>query len=212
MRKIVLLFTLLALCGFATKSVAEVTTSITIANDWVNPEQGETYTKQKFEANWQSGWLGYGLLVVTAPESDYVYVQPSLTMGKGPLSAIVGITTDSAGSSYYYGGASYAMNFGKVSAFLDARNYWGMEGTSPSYLDNYLGFSLVKIGKAKVGLDLVYDYWWELGDDFYMVGPTFKYALTKSVTLYARPSMEWFVSDGNSTSTEKLRIGLNFSF
>ena len=108
------------------ETAQKASTSITLKNDFVEPEEKESYHKQSASIYFHDGnWFGGGVNIALKPKYDYTEVKPYLTINKGPVYLLGGLSTDSTGSDYFQGGIWYVNTSNKLSVFLDLRNYWG---------------------------------------------------------------------------------------
>ena len=188
----------------------KVSTTITIKNDWVFPNSGESFDVQRLSAYWHYRYLGGGFDLNYGRKGDYIQVKPYLTLNKGPWYLVGGFSADNY-SQYVQTGFWYVNTFDKLGVFLDVRNYFGVGGKSDSYLDNFLELTYPLGKKFYVGVDLIYDHWWQGSHDWALVGPLVGYKFTDTVSAFVRVSHEWDMA-GKTSEANCVRLGLTFKF
>ncbi|GEM_PF-2026726 len=198
-------------------------------SDFVYPEKGENITGQSLNAFWK--YKQYSGLLETSyiSESHSFTIKPSIQFSKGPLSALVGLSTNDTGSDFFQVGIWYADSFGKFKVLVDARNYFSITSQENGYIDNFVRVMYPITDKLSAGIDFGYDHWWEGNEhNWYFFGPRAVYQITKDVSIYIRVSREWNVKKvavetiAESTTvttmeretdiTDKIRLGLIIAF
>lgn len=191
----------------------QIKTKFSIQNDFVDPENGESFTKQKVIAYFQKGDAGIGGEVFMIPKKDYLRFRPYATLKLGPVTPIIGLSTDSKGVDHIDAGLWYFRKFGNLGVFIDLRNYWGLNSDSVDFTDNFAALSLNVNEKFFVGVDISYDHYWKNKDDWYLVGIPIGYKAVKNVDVFIRPTYEEFIPEGGKKSgIRSLRMGVNISF
>lgn len=200
--------------GYCFHIVGEnVQSKLSLQTDLMYPENGDDFVAQKVIAHFQKGDLGLGGETLVITKSDYLRFRPYITIKTGPITPIVGLSTDSSGQDFINAGVWYAKKVGRISLFIDLRNYWGLNGASNGFTDNLLAVSVPLNDHAYVGVDLFYDYFWETDNQWYKIGIPIGYKLTKDITIYLRPGFERLLPKGEEPSdTNSLRLGLNVNF
>lgn len=207
----------IAILVFAVPSFAaeasedKVSTSVTIKNNWVSPEAGDSLNTQGLDIYWSYGQLGGGVDLCYASKSNFTQIKPYLTFNKGPWYLVGGFSVDNT-AEFAQAGFWFVDSFSDFNVFLDVRNYFAIDGESDDFLDTYLGISHALGGKFYVGADLICDYWWKNGDSWYLVGPLVGYKFTKSLSVFTRLSREWLISDSETSASDCVRLGLNLRF
>lgn len=220
MRRSIFVVILLALIlvpalGFCFHIIGESAVSkLSLQTDLMRPKEGDDFVAQKVIMHVQKGDLGLGGETLIITKKDYLRFRPYVTLKAGPVTPIMGLSTDSAGQDFVNAGLWYAKKVGaRVNLFVDLRNYWGLNGDSNGFTDNLLAVSVSLSDQAYVGVDLFYDHYWETDDDWYKIGIPVGYKLTKDVTVFLRPGFERFLPQGGEhADTESLRLGLNVNF
>ena len=207
---VILLGILVGFCWLADIQAEEVSTSISLKNDWVSPEGGKTYLKQGLSTYWNYEWLGGGLDMTVKPEFDYFAIWPYLTLNQAPFYLLGGVSTDSCGADYVYPGIWYVDTFGETNFFLGLKNYWsiGGEASASDYLNSFLKITYPVSEKFFAGIDLEYIRWWEDSNNWYFIGPFIGRKITKAVSLIIRPSRSW----DESTKEDMVRLEMAISF
>lgn len=211
------------------QAVEKVSGSIDIRiSDFIYPEKGENITGQSLNAFWK--YKQYSGLLETnyISDSHSFAIKPSVQFSKGPLSALVGLSTNDTGSDFFQAGIWYADSFGKFKVSVDARNYFGITSQKNGYIDNFVRIMYPITDRFSAGIDFCYDHWWDNDQDWYFIGPRISYQLTERISVYVRPSREWTVkktavetlvgstmvttTERETTSTDKIRLGLVITF
>ena len=191
----------------------EIKSKLSLKADISNLENGESVIKQRISLHLQKGDLGTGGEVLLIPENDYLRFSPYVTLSVGLVTPVMGLSTDSSGKDHISAGIQY---FGKLSEgiglFVDLRNFWGLNSDSVDFIDNFAALLLALDDKIFTGLDLIYDHYWESGDNWYLVGVPLGYKLTKSTTIFVRPSFDRYLSNDGHSDTYGFRVGANISF
>lgn len=216
MKKLFIIAMAIAFC-FVTELQAEEgkpLTLIILKNDSVNPKEGESYNKQSSSIYFHNGsWFGGGLDITVKSKYDYMETNPYITVNRGHYYAIAGFSTNSNGSDYFQGGFWYINKFDKIEVFLDIRNYWGIGGETTDYADVFLRGEHPISEKFYIGIDLDYiRYWQDENHNFYFLGPYVGYKVTDITSIFLRVSREWDVVDGQSNSTDAVRLGMEIMY
>jgi len=214
---------LILLFSLAPSALAEetnnekVSTLIFLKNDLVRPQQGKVtkgYFTQTFSPYFHYKWVGAGGDFSWTPKKDYQELKPYVTANKGPFYALLGYSGNSLEQKFIQTGGWYLNRFGKLLLFGDLRNYWSANKTSISYLDFFTHVSHPIGQYFYAGLETKYIHWWDpkKSHDWFLVGPLVGVNLTKTISVYARPSLDWNKVDNHSTRAFTFRVGLKFQF
>ena len=188
-------------------------TLITLKNDLVKPEEGESYHKQSVTIYCHNGnWFGGGLDVTVKSKYDYTEVKPYFTINKGPLYLLGGLSTNSTGSNYIQSGIWYINKFRKVNIFFSLKNYWNIAGESTDYLDCFLESEYPLSERFYAGLNLDYCHYWNENHQFFLIGPYVGYKIIDNVSVYLRLSRGWNIVEDQSNRTDNIRTGLEITF
>lgn len=191
----------------------EVRSKLSIQNDFVNSDKGESFTRQKTIAYFQKGDLGFGGEVFLMPKFNYLRFRPYATLKVGPIIPIAGFSTDSKGADHFDAGLQYFKNFGNLVVFIDLRNYWGLNENSVDFTDNLLALSYRINKNFFTGVDIIQGHYWKNKDDWYLIGIPVGYKVTDKVDVYVRPTYEELIpGKGKRTATRSIRVGINISF
>lgn len=191
----------------------QVRTKLSIQNDFVDPDEGESFTKQKAIAYFQKGDIGIGGEVLLITKFDYLRFRPYATLKLGPVIPIFGFSTDSKGSDHIDAGLWYSRKFGNFGVFVDLRNYWRLNTNSVDFTEEIVAMSYNINEKFFAGVDLIYDHYWKSKDDWYLVGIPLGYKAANNVDVFIRPTYEELIPEGGEKSgTRSLRMGINISF
>jgi len=143
-------------------------------------------------------------------------VKPYLTANKGPFYVLAGLQADSDKTSHVQAGMWYVNRFKKLNVFLDVRHYWAVSNKCQDYLDAWFSIShpVTPISeKLFVGTELeVIHYWGGPAHNWYFVGPLIGYEITKNISIFARLSREWDVCGRQTEKTDRIRLGVKFTF
>ncbi len=195
------------------KKEDKISTFVVLKNDFVSPQHGESYFSHTTIYSFYRQFGG-GMDITYAPKNNYHCFQPFITLNKGPFYALAGYSGDSLGGKHFQAGAWFAKTHKKLSFFVDLRNFWAVSEEGIGYLDLwvYISHPIGKRERFFVGLETEYIHWWEKQPhNWYMIGPVVGVNITKNISLYVRPSMEWDIAEGTNR-TFKIRTGIKFSF
>lgn len=215
MRKVMLVTVVVTLLAVNMASAQDkVSTFVDFRNDYIMPEKGDDQYVQAMAIWWQ--YKSFGTIIETsyADKTHSSCLKPSLLWKVGKSYYMLGgVSTDSNGSKFVQTGVWYINKLGKASVYIDLRNYWIITGRNNGYTDNLFRV-MYPVGKGfSVGADLIYDHWWkESSHNWYFVGSRLSYKINAKASVYARVSREWNVRKSGSVTTDKLRLGLTFSF
>lgn len=191
---------------------AHLSGSITYKGDVLQADDS-SQTQHRIEAYARhKGFVGAGVDTIITPETAYSLFRPYATITNGIVSATAGYSTDSKNAEYAFAGIWLTPSFGKLSIFLDMRNYTALAGQGSSYQDNFLETSYPITEEVTIGLNAIYDHWWNNKLDIALVGPIAYYRVTDQVRIFARYSKEWAISNQKTDSADRFRIGMKFSF
>lgn len=193
----------------------EISTLMLIRNDWVKTEDKDSVQSQEFFGYWL--WekkIGGGIDVVTTPETDCVTVKPFATLKvTSALHLIGGALTTSYGSDYLHGGIWIFQSIGQWRIFLDLREYVEISGKRSDYVDAFTEIIYPVSDKLSLGVVGMYDHWWQDDNhDWFFIGPVSYYHLSKSLTVFCRPSLDWEKTKQDTIRTAKLRFGVKLAF
>lgn len=216
MKKLLFLLVMVMSLGFFSAPVAwgEDSSYFLLFHDWVAPEGGQSYQRERVYAYWQKNDIGFELDVFSKPSTDYLNVKSSATFTRGEFSLVGGFLTDSDGADSFGAGLWYTKAYEDIFLFVDVRNFWGLNKETSDFLDVFVSakHSFGENGRLAAGLEVIYDYWWEGGDRWYLVGPFAEIGLTDSSKFFARASRSWSVVGGGTFSDNSIRIGLEVFF
>lgn len=148
--------------------------------------------------------------------------QPYLTFspnkGKSPWYFLGGLSFDSNNTKYFQTGIWYINSFGKLNMLWDVRNWWAFE-KGETYFDPFLQL-LYPLPKPfniderfYAGVELEYNHFWSgPTHNWYFGGPLIGFKITKDISTFVRLSREWDVLKGDTTKTDRIRLGLNINF
>jgi hypothetical protein len=222
MKKIAVLIGTLAIFLFtavfplsAEEAQAErISTLLLLKNDLVMPQVGNKYYSQTVTAYWHYKWFGVGGDATYAPRKNFAEIKPYLTVNKGPYYALVGYAGNSLEQKYIQTGAWYVNKFGKTKVFLDLRNYWAANKTSVSYLEFWTSLYHPLGERFYVGFENHFAHFWDpkKSHNRFLLGPLAGVNITKTVSVYVRPSIIWDIVDRHTRRDFFLRVGLKFQF
>lgn len=196
----------------ADEQVDQVSTMVMFKSDVAFPKVGESFDAQGISTYWHKGNFGAGIDVDVIRSLDFTQVKPYVTLNRGPWYLVGGYSTGDAGE-YAQVGFWYINTFGKFNVVFDVRNDFGLDIASPSFLDCF-GEVTHPIGDSQfyVGLDAVYDRWWQGDHTWAMVGPLVGYKFTPQISAFVRLTHEWDVLGGETNEANRLRVGLVLNF
>lgn len=191
----------------------KVSTLIILKNDFY-----EKFQIQKAQFYFHKDWLGGGFDVDLIRQSDFLKVRPYVTVNSGPWYFLAGASYANANgkiSEHAQIGVWYINKFGDWSVIADMRNYFGLNQNALAFSDNFFEITH-PIGKDKkwfVGLDVVYDHWWEgKSHDWVLVGPVFGRKFTKNITGFIRVGREYDILDEKIEGANSFRTGVIINF
>lgn len=195
-------------------SEEKVSTLLILKNDLVAPQHGKSFFSQTITGYWHYKWIGGGGDFTYAPRKEYLEIKPYVTVNKGPFYALLGYSGNSLEQKYIQAGGWYLNTFGKLTVFVDVRNYFGVNKSSISYLEAWIS-AYYKLGERfYIGAENKVAHWWDPKKDHnqVMLGPLVGYNITKTTSVYVRPSVTWDQIDGHTKRDFCLRVGLKFVF
>lgn len=193
----------------------EISTLILMRNDWVKTESKDSVQSQEFFGYWL--WekqIGGGIDVVTTPETDCITVKPFVTLKVTDSVHFVGGTmTTSYGSDYLHGGVWIFHNIGQWRIYLDLREYVEISGKRSDYVDTFVEITRPVTDKLSLGVVGMYDHWWQDDNhDWFFIGPVGYYQVSKNMTVFCRPSLDWEITRQDNIKTAKMRFGVKLVF
>jgi hypothetical protein len=193
-------------------SAEKISTTIILRNDWYSPNDGKAIDLQWYTAYWHYRNFGGGVDVNINPSADYTRIRPFVTLNSGPWYVLAGAAYSNI-EEYAQLGLRYINSINGFNVVFDLRNYIGLDLNSPSYSDNFVEVTHPIGEKFFVGVDMLYDHWWE-GDshDVLLVGPVFGYHFTKTIAAYVRVSHDWNFREAGTKEGNGIRLGLIFNF
>lgn len=104
----------------------KVSTYMLLKSNLINPKGEGSYFSYGLFSYWYNSWLGAGVDVTSTPKKEFLEAKPFVTINKGPFYAIGGLSTDSTGADYAFGG------YGISRAPRGVRHWWmfGIIGVS----------------------------------------------------------------------------------
>lgn len=190
-------------------------TFVDFRNDYMVSQNGSGQYVELLMVWWQYKELGLVFEETYANKVHAICIKPSALwkIGKS-LYLLGGLSTDSSGSDFVQTGAWYINNFGKFNVLADMRNYWSITGQNNGYTDNLFRFGYLPSKNFSVGIDAVYDHWWNgPAHDWFLIGPRVGYKITDTIGIYGRVSPEWDIRENNvAKMTMRYRAELTFSF
>lgn len=215
MRKIILVVVAFLLLVVNMVSAQDkISTFIDFRNDYVMPENGDDQYVQAMAIWWQYKSAGLIIEESYADKSHSSCLKSALSWKVGKAWYLIGgVSVNSQGLKFVQTGVWYINKLGKASIYIDLRNYLSITDQKNGYTDNLFRI-MYPIGKGfSVGTDLIYDHWWSgPSHSWYFIGPRLSYKINVKTSIYARVSREWNVKEASSVTTDKLRVGLTFSF
>ncbi len=202
----------ISVSAFASEQT-DLTGAITYKGDLVQPADATSRAEHRVEFYTRyKETVGAGVDTIIAPKSSYSLFRPYITATSGKLSAIAGYAADSKKTEHIFGGIWFTPSIGKFNIFLDMRNYIALNDSAFSYQDNFIEVAYPVTEKVTVGVNAIYDHYWNKKLDCLLVGPVAYFAVTKQVKLFARYSKEWAFSDQSTESADRFRLGVRFLF
>lgn len=188
-------------------------TLIVFKQDWAKPDESKGFTKQNLFSYWKKGGVGAGFDVRTNKSKNYLQFAPFLTLGKDPFYFLGGISTDSQKKDFVQTGVWYWDKVGKVSIFLDARNYYAISKEAISYLDVLYEITHPIRDSFYGGISGGYTHTWDNKQDSHLAGLLVGYNIDKKISLFARLARDWNFTKGEDLkSGYQLRLGLKIKF
>lgn len=180
--------------------------------NFINPNDGENFAS--YDLNLYllfNDKYGFGLDTTSCPKIDYQSIKPFATANiNKDLNLVGGFLTDSTGADYVHAGFWYSANIGdKINIFIDPRFYLEVSDTAGSYFDAFTEISYLLNDKYTIAFDVVFDYWFESGNKWLLVGPIVYFKLSDSVSLYSRIACE---TDFQGNQAADIRAGLKWTF
>lgn len=188
----------------------EITTSITLRNDYLKPNQDQSLTIQSFFGYWHYKKYGAGLELDCS--NNFFRAKPYFTLDFGKhFSGVFGINSDSAGNDYFLTGLWYTDSWKKLGLIADVRNYWSM-GEQDDYLDIFVLATFPINAKWFTGAGIQYDYFWQSQANWFLAGPVLGYKIDDNWSIVGRLSHEWDWGKGYQAEADRLRLELKTSF
>jgi hypothetical protein len=187
----------------------KVSTLLILKNDLVSPQQGKSFFSQTISGYWHYKWIGGGGDFTYTPRKDFLEMKPYVTVNKGPFYALLGYSGNSLEQKYVQVGGWYWNTFGKLTVFVDVRNYCATNKSTVSYLDAWIS-AYYKLGdRFYIGAENRVAHWWDPKKDHnqVMLGPLAGINITKTTSVYVRPSVSWDMVDGITKRDFCVRVG-----
>jgi hypothetical protein len=194
----------------------KVSTALAIKGDFVSPHHGEKHFAAQFNGYWHYKWFGTGIDVTDKRHAGWTQVKPYVTANKGPFYVLAGLQADTNKANHLQTGVWYVNRFKKLNVFLDVRQYWAVNDKCRDYIDAWLSVTnpVTPISERLfVGTELEYIHYWSgPSHNWYFIGPLVGFEITKNISIFARLSREWDVCGSKTETTNRVRLGVKFSF
>jgi hypothetical protein len=184
-------------------------------NDILKPSGKEAFYVGETVVYAHKGELGLWLSVIETPnhdgQPDYVRFRPVVTYNPngGPVYFVGGVSTDSKSADFIQAGYWYIQKFGKLSVYLDHREYTGISTGAASYLDTFNEVTYKVSEKVALGVNVAYDRFWSQEKNWLLAGPVGYYDISKKSKIFLRPSREWTTG---TKPTDRYRVGITYFF
>lgn len=217
----VLMLSLVLIFGSIVSAKAEqeskkITTTVFSQFDLASPEDAKDYTQYQLSSYWlYDNQFGVFLEVTAQPERDCnnLLALVSAKINKDALTHFtVGFSTNNLDSDYLFAGAWQFRTMGKWNSFVELRHYFGVDNTSDDFSDVFAEVTYAVSDKISVGVATIYDHWWESNSDWFLIGPIVYYKLMDNAKFFVRASNDWYKTSGDTTQTQKLRLGILWTF
>lgn len=174
------------------------------------------YTFQRVNLYARYKWAGAGLDVEYIKKLDFMRVRPYLTanIGKLPLYVTFGYqsVTGKSNTSHVQTGLGINTSWGKWSGFIDARNYWGIDKKSVSFIENWFGLYR-NIGQWYLGGEICYTHWWHsISHNSFFAGPVIGYRFSKNVSASVRFARSWDIKLAGTLKEDGVQLRLKWNF
>lgn len=215
MKKIVLIFLTVVIMGIESITALaddNISSVIVFKNNYFFLDKGEKISTQDINLYLSNDKIGGGVDVSMVRKNDFFKIEPFLTLNFKPWYFLGGFSVYSDGTRYVQAGFWYIKAFKEVSVCLDVRNFFRVDGKNSSYFDPFLNLTYPVGKKFYIGADVEYTHFWETPGDYYMLGPLIGYNISDDISLYVRFSQEWNLVNGVCDRSQRIRLGLKFSF
>lgn len=193
----------------------KISTSVDFRNETILKEH-DSYIKNSLNIWVQSTTFGTFIEpeIQSTDADSYERLKMSLLwkIKQSPFYLLGGTSVDNKGSDFVQFGIWYIDNLGPFRVLLDLRDYVGISNQNNGYTDNTLRAMYPLFEKVSIGADIIYDHWWEEGNDLLLIGPRISLEISDSVSVYIRVSHEWNTLDTGTEQINRIRIGLCYKF